>query len=246
MRILSILGASIVAFSLLAAPARADSEEPSNNTSENVFVVFDFGGFSGDGSDQEQLSLQNYEESNIFILNLATVDGTIFDFQGLILAEFGELPDLSEISYFVLGHITGSDHLILSSDGTAEPIPDGFETGIIDGIRNMDNMDPSLGAPGGGAFVAPGDFALQFGVGVETFVEPNSDIPFDTVASVGDGEGVVLNGFTDPFPLARLDLDYVNGQFVVKVKPVPEPALAGLVVLGIAGVFIRRRRKAAA
>ncbi|MCK6458550.1 MAG: hypothetical protein L6Q95_01485, partial [Planctomycetes bacterium] len=62
MRILTILGASIVAFSLLAAPARADSEEPSNNTSENVFVVFDFGGFSGDGSDQEQLSLQNYEK----------------------------------------------------------------------------------------------------------------------------------------------------------------------------------------
>ncbi|HEX5137920.1 MAG TPA: hypothetical protein VFY93_13165 [Planctomycetota bacterium] len=247
MRILSILGAGLVAFSLLAAPARADSEEPANNTSENVFVIFNFGGFSSDGTDQESLSLKNFESPSLFILNLASVDGTIEDFVGLVIGEFGDnVPDLSEISYFVLGHITGSDHLIVSSDGDAEPLPDGFETGIIDGIRNMDNMDPNLANPGGGAFVTPDDFADQLGVDVGTFVEPNPDVPFDTVASVGDDEGVVLNGFTDPVPLATLNLDYVNGQFIIKVKPVPEPAFAALAILGIAGVLIRRRRRVAA
>lgn len=244
MRILSILGSGLVAFSLLAAPARADSEEPANNTSESVFVIFDFGGFSGDGTNQDSY----YEEgSNLFILNLATVDGTIEDFVGLVLGKFGDnIPDLSEISYFVLGHITGSDHLILSSDGDAEPIPDGFETGIIDGIRNMDDMDGNLANPGGGAFVTPGQFADQLGVDVGTFVEPNPDVPFDTVASVGDGEGVVLNGFTDPTPLAIINLDFVNGQLVVKVKPVPEPALAVLALLGIAIVLVRRRQRVTA
>jgi hypothetical protein len=242
-RILSILGASIVAFSLLAAPARADSEEPSNNTSENVFVVFDFGGFSGDGTDQESFSYTNYESSNIFILNLASVDGNIFDFSGLILGEFGDLPNLDEISYFILGHITGSDHLILSSDGDAAPIPDGFETGLIDGIRNMDNLDPTLANPGGGVFITPGGFAGQLGVPIETFTQPNPDIPFDTVASVGDGEGVDLNGFTDPVLLANFDLNFENGQLIVKVKPVPEPAFAALVISGLAGVVVRRRRK---
>jgi hypothetical protein len=239
-RILSILGSGLVAFSLLAAPARADSEEPANNTSENVFVIFDFGGFSGSGTNQEQFSIYDCEPTpNIFILNLASVNGSIEDFIGLNLGKFGDLPDLSEISYFVLGHITGSDHLILSSDGDADPLADGFETGVIDGIRNMDNMDPNLANPGGGAFVTPEDFANQLGVDVQTFTEPNPDVPFD-------GEGVVLNGFTDPVPLAFFNVDFVNGQLVIKVKTVPEPAFAALALLGIAVVLVRRRQRAKA
>jgi len=246
-RILSILGAGIVAFSLLAAPARADSEGPANNTSENVFVIFDFGGFSGDGTNQEQFSYYDCEPANLFILNLASVDGTIEDFVGLVIGNFGDnIPDLSQISYFVLGHITGSDHLIVSSDGAAAPIPGGFETGVIDGIRNMDNLDPNLASPGGGAFVTPGSFAGQLGAPVQSFTQPNPDVPFDTVASVGDGEGVVLNGFTDPTPLAFVNIDFVNGQLIVKVKPVPEPAFAALALLGIAIVLVRRRQRAAA
>ena len=235
MRSITILG--ILALAFAAAPAKAD---PSNNTSENVFVIFDFGGF--DTTDTNESF--DFESTNLLILNLADVQGDIHGFLGLSFGNFGDLPDLTGVSYFILGHITGSDHLIIGSDGEPAPIPDGFETGIIDGIRNMDGLAAPLGAPGGMAFVTPGAFMGQFGVTVGTFVNPNSLVPFDAVASVGDDEGVVLNGFTDPIPLTTLILDTENGNFIATT--VPEPGLSVLAILGVAGAIVARRRRRAA
>lgn len=237
MRILNILCASIVGFSLLAAPASAD---PENNTSNTLFIVIDFGGFSEQSTDNYYYDEQ---PSNILVINLASASTSegladfALDFHELDLGEI----DLSELSYFILGHVTGSEHLLLSAEGEGAPLDDTFEAGIEDGVRNMDNMAPALGSPGGMAFVGPGDFANQFnGFGLPGFISGTGDIPFDTVGVVG-GETDLL-GFTDPTFLGVITVDFVNGQFVTNFQ-VPEPGFAILALLGIAGTAIARRRR---
>jgi len=147
----------------------------------------------------------------------------------------------NELTYFILGHITGSDHLILSNgEGEPGPLPDDFEDPIIEGIRNMDNLgEGELGDPGGALAVTPEDFMDQLGVGIDEFTNPD-DIPFDPLSS---GETDLL-GFTDPVFLTRISLVLKDGVLVG--MQVPEPGLALLAIMGIAGVVIARRRRTAA
>jgi MYXO-CTERM domain-containing protein len=171
------------------------------------------------------------------------VDGTFEDFMGLSFNEIdlGEM-DLTGFSYFILGHVTGSEHLILSADGEGAALDDAFEDMLIDGVRNMDGLDPTLGDPGGAVFVSPEDFESFFGTGVDTFTSGTGDIPFDTVGLVG-GETDLL-GFSDPVLLGTLTL---NGDLTGNTfTPAPEPGLALLAVVGLAGAAISRRRRRAA
>lgn len=234
MRSITILCSCILALSLLAAPAKAD---PSNNTSNTVFIVFDFGGFSGDSSSE---SFEYDGTANLLIINLASVLGDFEDFGGLSFFDLDlDGMDLTGLSYFILGHVTGSDHLILSADGDGAPLDDTFEAGIEGGVMNMDGLDPNLGTGGGMAFVTAGDFMDQFGgFGIGGFVGGTGDIPFDTVGVVG-GE-VDLLGFSDPTLLGHFS---INGDGTSTFTPVPEPGLALLVIMGLAGTVIARRRR---
>lgn len=237
MRSITILCSSILALSCLAAPAMADPEDATANT---VFAVFDFGGFSTDSTNDFE-SFQYESTSSLLIFNLASVDGDINDFLGLTFNTFDSEIDLSEVSYFLFGEIEGSEHLLLSSEpGTATALDDMFEDMIIDGILGIGALDPDLVNPGGTAFIGPGQFAGQFGTGIGTFTNPNALIPFPTTASVGDTDGVDLNGFTDPTVLARVVLTFDNGLIA---QTVPEPGFALLAVIGLAGAAVARRRR---
>jgi len=231
-RKITILCIGILA--LVAAPAKAD-------TTNTVFAVFDFGGFETETSTQN-FAFEFESTSNLLFVNLIALDGTIEEFLGLTFNEFGFEGDLSEVPYFLLGHIIGSDHLVVSADGPAMPLPGTFdETAAIDGVRNINMLHPGLPTPGGMAFVGPGQFMNQFGAPIGTFTQ--GGLGFDTVANVGDTEGVDINGFTDPVFLATVSLDFVNGQIVG--TQVPEPGLALLAITGIAGAVIARRRRRA-
>jgi len=236
-RILTILCSGIVAFSLASAPASADPSTP--NT---VFAVFDFGGFSTDGTG-EQYYEEGCEPSNLLVVNLASIEGTIEDFIALHFNEidFGDEYDLSQVSYFILGHIYGTDHLVLSDvDGAPAPLPGAFpEMNVIDGIQNMGDLGGGqLGDPGGMLFITPGQFQGQLGVPIDTFTTPGN-LPFDPVGTVG-GEADLL-GFTEPVFLTRTVITFENG--ILTGAQVPEPGLALLAVLGIAGTVITRRRR---
>jgi hypothetical protein len=231
-RILSILCAGIVGFSLLAAPASAD---PENNTSNTLFIVL----FKTESTDN------NFDEEpqDLLIINLASAS-TETGLEGFDLL-FHELDlgdmDLTDLSYFLLGHVSGSEHLLLSAEGDGAPLDDTFEEGLEDGVRNMDNMDPVLADPGGMTFVSPDDFANQFdGFGLEGFIAGEGDISFDTVGLVG-GETDLL-GFTDPTFLGVLGVSFEGGQLVTNFQ-VPEPAFALLAALGLAAASIARRRR---
>lgn len=239
MRKITILCSGIIALSFLAAPAKADSETSTNNT---VFAVFNFGGFSTDGSSE---NWECEESASLFIVSLATTPGGFFDF-GLVFSEL-DLPywvDLNNVQFFILGEADGSEHLILSAEDDGAPIDDMFEEGILGGVTTMGNLAAPLGAPGGSSFVTPGAFQNQFGgVPVTTFTQPNPMIPFNTVASVG-GETDLL-GFTDPTFMGTLSLTFVNGQLNGDFVPAPEPGLAVLALVGLAGAAIARRRRRA-
>jgi len=242
-RSFTILCAGILALSFLSAPASA---EPT--TSNTVFAIFDLGGFHSDGTGE---GYYNYYSSNILIINIASLGGTIDEFGGITfntidISDLEELfdmdIDLSEASFFILGHITGSDHLVLSdAEGDPEPIPDGFEDGLVGPDDPLQNGgDLGVEDPGSANLLSPSEFEDILGTPIETFTEPDPDvIPFDPVGTVG-GE-VDLLGFTDPIFLVRITLIIENGQIVG--MQVPEPGLALLAVLGVAGAAIARRRR---
>jgi hypothetical protein len=238
-RSITIFCSCVLALALLAAPAKAES---TNNT---VFAVFDFGGFSFDGTGEDMYESES--TSNLFIINLAAIEGDFLDFLGLT---FNELDlndvDLSDLSYFILGEIDGSEHLILSANEDGEPIDAMFEEDVLAGVTDMGGLASPLGAPGGTAFVSPEDFANHFGngIGIDTFVSGTGDIPFGTVASEGGGS-VDMLGFTDPTLLGRISLTFVNGNLVGNFS-VPEPGFAVLAIVGIAGAVMARRRRRAA
>lgn len=241
-RSITIFCSCVLALALLAAPAKAES---TNNT---VFAVFDFGGFSFDGTGEDMYENYNSEStSNLFIINLAAVEGDFLDFLGLT---FNELDlndvDLSGLSYFILGEVDGSEHLILSANEEGAPIDAMFEGDVLAGVTEMGDLALPLGAPGGTAFVSPEDFANHFGngIGIDTFVSGTGPIPFGTVASEGGGS-VDMLGFTDPTFLGTISLTFVNGNLVGNFS-VPEPGFAVLAIVGIAGAVMARRRRRAA
>ncbi len=234
MRKITIFCSAIVALALVAAPARAD---PTTNT---VFAVFDFGGFDTEGTSTDDFDFQS--TSNLLFVNLIVLEGEILDFGGLSFNQFSFDGDLSEVPYFLLGHILGSDHLVVSADEPAMPLPGTFdEAAAIAGVMDIGGLHPDLPNGGGSAFVGPGQFMGHFGAPIGTFTQ--GGLGFDTVANVGDTGGVDINGFTDPVFLATVSIDFVNGQIVG--TQVPEPGLALLAITGIAGALIARRRRRA-
>ncbi len=229
MRSITIFCSGILALALLSAPAQADS------TTNTVFVVFDFGGFDSTSGDFESFSYS--DNSDLLFVNIASIDGTIEDFLGLTFNSFGFEGSLDGVPYFMLGHILGSDHLVLSSDGT--PLPGTFdEMAAIGGVMNIGLLDPDLTMGGGSAFVGPGAFAGHFGNGIGAFTQGG----VADVLSVGGDDGDLF-GFTDPVFLASFRLDFVNGQIVG--TQVPEPGLSLLALVGLAGAVIARRRRRA-
>lgn len=244
MRSVTLFCSGILALALFAGPAKAD---PTNATSNTVFAVFDLGGGFDTGKDQYSYNSESweFETTSLFIVNLATVSGGLtgftFSFNDINLPEW---VDLSEVSYFILGEVDGSEHLILSSNEPGAALDDAFEAGLEDGVRNMDQLAGGLGTPGGFAGVTPGQFAGQFPGGVGTFVNPDPlAIPFGTTLSVGGDSGDLL-GFSDPTFLGTIGLDFANGQLITNFQ-VPEPGLAVLALAGIAGAVIARRRRRA-
>jgi hypothetical protein len=224
-----IVCAGILAVALLAEPAKAD---PTSNT---LYAVFDFGGFdTGDNGYETYSESWEFESSSLLIINLADVDG-VFPF---ISINFNGVEiDLSELDYFLIGEVDGSEHLLLSGDGEGEgfDLDPTFEQMIVDGVTNLDDVG-DLGDPGGMAFISPETFESQIGTGIGTFTGPGA--LFDMTATVG-GETDLL-GFTDGIILGRIT---INPDGTATFIPAPEPGLALLALIGLAGTLARKRRR---
>jgi hypothetical protein len=214
----------VLALALLAEPAKAD---PTSNT---LFLVINWnGGFStGNNEEYEYYSYQS--EGTLLMFNLASIGGT-FPFIDLSFAGLGEV-DLSELEYFIIGEVDGSEHLILSGDGEGEGflLDDTLEEGIED---NITNLEGDLANPGGAMFLTPTEFGTMVAP-IDLFTGP--DALFDMTATVGEGMDVI--GFTE---------GQVVGFIVINADGsatfVPEPGLTILALMGIAGTVIARRRR---
>ena len=230
MRSITILCSGILAFSLLAAPAKADP------TSNQMFAVFDYSGFAFDGTANEG--------PDLLILNLAAVTGG-FPAIGLDFGTFSDLPFLGGLEYFGVG--SAFEHLVLTADIGAipNPIPADFEMSVLGDVSNMGGLSTLLGMPGGMAFVSLGDFEEHFGYSIGTFTGGGeSPIGWDTTTffSVSGDTENDLHGFPIPpvfLGTMVLTQDISGSTFV----PAPEPGLALLVLVGLAGAGIARRRR---
>ncbi len=229
MRRITIFCSGILALALLAEPAKAD---PTSNT---LYAVFDLGGFDTGNEEYESESWE-YQSSTLFIINLASVGGT-FPFIDLSFAGLGTV-NLGDLDYFLLGEKDGSEHLLLSGDGEGFVLDAGFEQMIIDGVTNLNGVG-GLGSPGGTASLSPDQFSNQFGTGIGTFTGPGA--LFDMTASVG-GETDLL-GFSGGMVLGTFR---INSDGTSTFIPAPEPGLALLALVGLAGTAIARRRRRAA
>ena len=243
----------LAAFAVFAPQARAESFTTLIPTPNRYFVFFsEVGGFG--------FSF----DSTVFVANAAatmTTDGTL---AGVVLIPEGPLtlPFSPEgRDFFGLGTFSDpefSDHSIISADPgeIPNPLDPFFEQDLADATMSMAFVDPALATPGAVVQSDEGALGGHFGANEDEY-----DVWGDLID--GDGEGFVNWGTTSLFSGMGEDEIFIfppaffpigtwtmatnsqTGALVMSFQStqVPEPGLAALAIVGVAGVLVRRRRR---
>ncbi len=238
MRKITILCASLLALSFFVEPASADP------TPNQMFAVFDWTGVAFDGT-------AAFEGPDLLVISLAGVTGG-FPAIGLSFGVFGTLPFIQGKEFFGVGNTFDGEsehHVLFTAAPGSFPlaIPGAFEADIFAAVSNMGDLNALLGLPGTMAFVTLGSFEEHFGYSIETFTSGDGpQINWDTTtffATAGDTEHD-LHGFPIPPVFVGtmvLSQDLTNSNFI----QAPEPGLALLVLVGLAGAGMARHRRRA-
>lgn len=217
---LGLICALFVAFA--ATPAHADVVM--DQTFGMVYLVFGNGSFdsyAGYGGGEVPPGYEGFVEGPSFetytIIAYAQQIGGVYP-NSLQFNVAQNLPSSVRLGdeYFYFGAVMGSEHLGISSpQGPAAPIPDvpgppSWEQAILGGLKNMDMLDPNLGALGGSTVVTsdqlwgflaamqpPPEFGDVIGPGLVAY-SPElgfSDVDFADIvnfrANMGENQGFI-------------------------------------------------------